>query len=417
MPAIDAEALTVNNQTSDYYFVAGELTIPIYQEGDIPYVVNGGAIKFDDNGDPVVQQESTIRFSLSVPKGGMPEDGWPLLVYSHGSGGSWTSVFNGVATWMARNGIAATSIDAPHHGMRNPISDDGDWESFCFYNALNPEAFKDNPVQAGIELMAVQRLVTELRVPQDLVPSSDASESPDGKVGFDLDATFFMGHSQGSTVAPAIVPIDPFIRAAYFSGAGAGVLWTMLTKTEPFPVRPLLALGLGLKPWEAHEQLDEFHPALNIVAHLAENVDGVSLNTYLVDREVPGASPKHIFQSQGITDLYVPIEVTGIFAASAGMDMITPVLNDDAIERIELAGGMLIDAETVTANRLAWDGLPVTAILAQYPAPPSGRDGHFVTWEFPSLHRRIGCFFRTYLDLGTPILVDDDPDEFAACLD
>ena len=41
----------------------------------------------------------------------MPEDGWPVVLYGHGTGGDYTSFINAkVAVTLARAGIAVLSI-------------------------------------------------------------------------------------------------------------------------------------------------------------------------------------------------------------------------------------------------------------------------------------------------------------------
>lgn len=423
LPAIDTNTLELRDDTDTYWGVTGQLTIPIYQKGQVPYVVNGGDIAFDDDGAPIVQRTETTRFMLTIPKGSMPENGWPLLVYSHGSGGSYRSfVSDNTAVWLARNGIAAVSIDAPHHGPRNPISQDSAWESFCFYNALNPTALRDNEYQAATELMAVLRETLALTVPGDLLVSPPDADTPtaDDDAGepdafFDPEWVFFMGHSQGSTVGPLITAVDPHIRSAYFSGAGASFLWNILEKTNPFPIKYVLQIALHLSGPEANAELDEFHPMLNIAQHFAENADTMSFNPYFHQRPVPGTTPKSVMQALGVSDTYVCLQCQGSFAASASMDLIEPEENPDAFTRMVWTGGEILPDDGVTGNRLAYDGEPVTSAMVQYPQHPDGGDGHFVTRQYESMHRRVGCFFRTEIDHGLPTVVNKIEDELAPC--
>jgi len=414
LPGIDGAGIVLDQERDDLYVLTGQVTIPIYQEGSAPYLINGGAIEFDQQGVPIVQYDLVTRLVITLPKGEMPDDGWPLLIYSHGSGGSWKSFLSkGVARWLALKGMAVVSIDAPHHGPRNPISTDNAFESFCFYNALNPESFRDNNVQAAVELMAVLRQMTALTISSDVLPSVKEKESY--LINFDENYLFFMGHSQGSTVGPLITALDPNIKGAYFSGAGASLLWNMLTKEEPFSIFNLVRLLIGMTPLEGQEYLDEFHPILNIIQHMAELVDPVGFNPYLFDRPVAGVLPKDIMQAQGVTDTYVGFPCHGAFAASAGMDMIEPIVGQDAWDRMEWTGASLLDDIGVWGNRTDYDGYPVTSAAVQYDQWPEGGDGHYVTFQYPSMHRRVACFFRTYIDNGIATIVDDAGDENDSC--
>jgi hypothetical protein len=406
LPGIDPASVALAEDWHDFYFLSATVTLPMYQSGTPPYLLDGGEILFDAAGVPIVDHDFQTRLAITIPATPMPPGGWPFLIFCHGSGGSWRNfIDNGTGRWLAWQGIAAASIDAPLHGPRAPWGDSS-WWSIFFYNAFNPLSFRDNNVQAAVESMALLRQLRDLRMPAGVVPGGEAR--------FDPDHIYFIGHSQGSTVGPLLVAVDPNIQAAYFSGAGSSLLWNLLTKQKPFPVLDAAIVALKLMPEEFGE-LDRFHPALNLLQHMAETTDTLSFNPYLYERLVPGAPPKHVFQAIGVTDGYVGLQSHGAFSASAGLDLIEPVLAQDTLDRVLLAGGTLLSDEGVSANRVDREGDPVTAAVVQYPAPPSGRDGHYVTWEFPSLRRRVRCYFRTALEHGTPTVVGATDDEYAPC--
>ncbi|MBM4371870.1 MAG: hypothetical protein FJ098_09460, partial [Deltaproteobacteria bacterium] len=95
----------------------GTYTAPNFQRGEPPYDAGGGFV-FDPDGNPVVQWQETITFALSVPEGPVPKGGWPLVMYSHGTGGSYLSLKGSTATRFADLGIAVIGIDQPFHGER-----------------------------------------------------------------------------------------------------------------------------------------------------------------------------------------------------------------------------------------------------------------------------------------------------------
>ena len=57
---------------------AGRFESPNFQLGDPPYFDGGGRLKLDDSGKPKVSRMESLRFALTVPRGEMPADGWPL---------------------------------------------------------------------------------------------------------------------------------------------------------------------------------------------------------------------------------------------------------------------------------------------------------------------------------------------------
>ncbi|MBI3178975.1 MAG: hypothetical protein HYZ27_04900, partial [Deltaproteobacteria bacterium] len=69
----------------------GLIDLPVYQQGTPPYVDQGGGIALDGAGVPQEQRIEPVRFALSVPTGGMPASGWPVVIYAHGTGGSYQS--------------------------------------------------------------------------------------------------------------------------------------------------------------------------------------------------------------------------------------------------------------------------------------------------------------------------------------
>src|SRR5262249_10935607 len=86
---------------------------PNFQTGDPPYLTTGGQILVDESGMPIVQRTEHIRFAVTVPKNAtMPGDGWPIVIYAHGTGGDYRSfIDDGTAGRLAAEGLAAISID------------------------------------------------------------------------------------------------------------------------------------------------------------------------------------------------------------------------------------------------------------------------------------------------------------------
>ncbi|HEX9297990.1 MAG TPA: hypothetical protein VF881_19250, partial [Polyangiaceae bacterium] len=76
--------------------------LPIFQSGTAPYwnPSEGGRINSDA---PAVVRTESVCLSLTVPKATtMPAKGWPLVIYAHGTGGSFRShVQEGVAKTLA----------------------------------------------------------------------------------------------------------------------------------------------------------------------------------------------------------------------------------------------------------------------------------------------------------------------------
>ena len=152
----------------------GKLRLPVFQEGQAPYTVpaQGGAMRLDDTGTPVVVGQTDVCFALTVPKvssnstgtSTSPPAGFPLVVYGHGTGGHFRRfIENGLARALARGPatseapgpMAMLSFDAVLHGPRKGLSVKPTAE--LLFNLLNPKAARDNLLSAAADLHGVGR--------------------------------------------------------------------------------------------------------------------------------------------------------------------------------------------------------------------------------------------------------------------
>ncbi|MCI4370871.1 MAG: hypothetical protein L3J81_06045, partial [Thermoplasmata archaeon] len=214
---------------------------PNYQQGVAPYTASGGNFVFDPSGHAVVQNTFPMRFTLVVPNQApcpMPTNGYPILMYAHGTGGDYRSVIvegGSVGDAMARQCVASIGTDDIFHGARPgapPLGDPGaeGIEEAAFYNFANPNAMRTNTRQSAIDVVQEARLFTETKL---TVPASIAvTKAP---ITFDPTKVLFMGHSQGSLNGPLYFAADSSARGGVLSGAASGVPITLLDKTSPSP--------------------------------------------------------------------------------------------------------------------------------------------------------------------------------------
>src|SRR4029079_14055099 len=114
--------------------------------------------------------------------------GWPLVVYHHGTGGSFRSFVNdGTALSLATGTtvFAAMSCDAVEHGARKNGSTIDSKE--LVFNVLNPRAARDNNLQGGADVLQALR-VGDITLPSTVTGSA---------IAFDPDHVVYFGHSQG----------------------------------------------------------------------------------------------------------------------------------------------------------------------------------------------------------------------------
>jgi hypothetical protein len=120
---------------------------PDFQAGSFPFGVygEGGALSFGTDGVPIVERELTLRFALAVPNATAcpePADGYPIVLYAHGTGGDYRSMLGGAheAENLGARCIATMGIDQVFHGDRLEQGS----PDLLFFNVLNPVAGRAN---------------------------------------------------------------------------------------------------------------------------------------------------------------------------------------------------------------------------------------------------------------------------------
>ena len=349
---------------------------PNFQQGDPPYSSSGGTI----TNPPTVQRMETLRIALTVPKGAPPAAGWPVVIYQHGTGGDYMSfVGDGSGREVAQVTDAAGAViakmvmigtDQVLHGTRSPAGTDYDT---AFFNFLNLAAAHDNPHQGALDGFSVVRLIHAV----------DVASLPTTGAPFKLDPSriYFKGHSQGGLTGPLFLAAEPEIKAAILSGAGGGLIASLLNKTEPVNIPQVVQALL-------HDPADQFHPLLSLVQGYFEDSDPVNYGRQMFLEPPSGQAPKSIFQTLGIVDHYTPIPNIETLALGMG---------------VQPAGPMLQSIDGLAFTTTQWGTAPITGnvaggqatgVLLEYTAPPND-DGHFVVFDVPDAIRQSNRFLAT----------------------
>jgi pimeloyl-ACP methyl ester carboxylesterase len=424
-PPPTAEKVEAIVDSVKYWEVQGSYAAPNFQDGIPPYMQpeDGGQIRLDGSGDPKPARSETLRFALSVPKGTMPADGWPLVIYAHGTGGDYRSfVREGLASKLAEvrgtdgtlvAGFAVVGIDQNLHGPRGA----GAPPNLTFFNFQNPVASVHNVIQAGIDDFSLLRMVKELRLgsaPWGAGSTHSGTLDFDPVFRIDPKRIYFMGHSQGGLTGPVFLAYEPEVKGAVLSGAGGGAVLALLAKSKPIDVRTLLQPAI-------REPLDEFHPVLNLIQQMLEPADTLNYGRMLISHRPAGLAPKHVFLSEGLVDHYTPNATTEALAAGIGIPQLTPVLSK--VDALDLLG--LTAQPPPLSGNVKEGGVAVTAGLLQYQAVPTektctadsdctssgycdtGRcldDGHFVLFDDPTAMRQYSMFLATMARDGVPTI-------------
>ena len=236
------------------------------------YVAVGGDFTFDD-GAPVLQGWEHVGFSLTVPKdtADMPTDGYPTVIYSHGTGGDLTSFCDEkdgmeVAGMLAKAGIAGFGISLPFHGDRNTGGD----PAILSFNYFNPEAGRTNFRAAALD---------QVFLAAALSAESRSFWSEAGlDVHLDPDRVAYMGHSHGGEIGALAVPhFRDAVDGVVLSGTGGGLSVTLTSRDAgDFDIQGILVNTFEL----TEDEFTETHPLVGMVQLLSEVTDPINAGPY-----------------------------------------------------------------------------------------------------------------------------------------
>ena len=376
----------VQNAAFDEY--QGTVLLPVFQQGTPPYQQpdDGGGILLDASGSVGIVRSEPVCFSLAVPKGTAPATGWPLVVYSHGTGGSYRSAIElglaadyagGVASGGAAVPMATLGYDGVLHGMRNGGSTSS--PDTLVYNLYNPRAARDNNLQAAADLLALPRAFAGLNT-----------------AGIKLDGghVALYGHSQGGTATALAAARDAGYGAVVMSGTGGTLMLSLLNKTQPINLPLLLPLLLG------DSFVDENHPVLNLLQMYLERSDPVNFARRLFREPVSGAQRRHVLHVYGTADTYAPSETQRRYAQAAAFQVARPLVDDyPTLPQYN----MVTVTPPISANQAFFTLAPITAAQVQY-QPDGTYDGHFVSINNPSARQSIQKFLITLVREANPII-------------
>lgn len=372
-----------------FHEIHGRIQLPVFQEGEAPYFDAGGGVAVE--GAPAVQRTDNACMGMTVPTGEMPEAGWPVLIYAHGTGGSYRSHVGNVSGLVSQidlgdgrsTGMLVVGWDQVQHFDRRGGSE-LDPETLV-YNFRNPEAAMGNFHQAASEVHAIVSFVEALNIAAEDSPTGTAIKA-------DPTQIYFLGHSQGGSSGAIALPFEPLVRAAVLSGAGASLTYSLLHKTSP--VNAAAGVALALQDPDIHEN----HPVLGLIQGFFDPVDPVNYAQYIGGAQIEEVTtPRHLLQTLGLGDTFTPDLTLQTMAIATRGDVLGPLL--EPFQRREVTP---IDAP-VSGNR-GVGGARYTVVSRQY--EPSGYDGHFVLFRNPDAIDDLQEFLGTAILDGIPTIAD-----------
>ncbi|HEY2406304.1 MAG TPA: hypothetical protein VGI10_09885 [Polyangiaceae bacterium] len=366
--------------------------LPNYQAGTLPYLTaaDGGDIEIPSTSAP------DVCMSLTVPKGTMPTAGWPVVVYAHGTGGTFRSHVVDNTAGVLSTGTPAGSVKFAVLGIdqvENNARRGGSTQSAdnLFFNFANPKAARGNPLQGAADQLSLVRLV-----------SSFTQTVGTDTIKLDPAGITFWGHSQGATEGSLAMPYADGVKAVVLSGNGAGLEFSLLNKTSPVNIAAGLPLALqdqSLVP--SMYTAPEFNPVLALLQEWIDPADPLHFAHVITAVPEMGHTAKHVFQPFGIGDTYAPPKTLANYALAGGL---TEVADDASVG----TNFYTIYDRSVTkphvspmSGNITVAGKPYTLGVRQY-APPANDDGHFVAFDVASANADVVRFLSQGIGATPP---------------
>ena len=342
---------------------------PVMQSGTRPYTTSadGGGLVLDANGTPTPQGTESMCYALSVPNKPPPAGGWPVVIYAHGTGGAFSTFLTDGTADIFANNFAIISYDNVLHGWRQN-NDPNAWSPdakipLLFFNISNAKASRDNIWQGSADLHTITRLVHSQALN---IQGLNAPLVLGSTVNFDPNAVYYVGHSQGTVVAPPYLVTNTAIQAAILAGAGAELPLSLLTKTQPVNVAQLLGVFFG------DRSVQRVHPMMGMISQLFAGVDAVSYAPSLVTSPFTQKTLP-LYEVMGLLDTYAPDVTQQALAVAAGLPLVS-----DALEPFD---GMVVAKPPPTVA----DGAIQYNTNGAY-------DGHFVMFRNPLAQQSVRQF-------------------------
>ncbi|MEM6789031.1 MAG: hypothetical protein AAF928_13630 [Myxococcota bacterium] len=392
----------------------GTVTFPEFQVGTPPYNTEGN-FTFDADGFPVEQRTVEVPVVITLPKGEMPAEGYPLVMYFHGSGGIAAQVVDrgfqppggvrtkgeGPAFVLARHGFATVGSAHPVNPER---LGDPDASDIAYLNLGNVSAFRDTFRQGIIEQRLYLDALLDLELDPSLLDECTGMSLPAGASHYRIDPqpVMAMGQSMGGMYTNLVGAVDPRIEAVVPTGAGG--LWSyFILETTLVGGRTLLPIIL-----RSEAELSSIHPALNLLETAWEAAEPAVYMPRLARRPLDGHPARPIYEPVGQGDSFFPVQLYDRIALAYGHPQVGDQVWPEMQTMLALDGLDGFLDYPVENNLTSATGAPFTGVVVQY-AGDGFSDPHVIFAQLDEVKHQYGCFFETFFTTGTATVAAPAP--------
>lgn len=358
-------------------------------------------------GVPKLVSVATIPVTFILPRGPVPANGFPTVIFGHGLGGSRHDALN-LAEPLCSKGFAVVAIDMWGHGSRynptdvlNNLSDKmlftgdpmlhdgfGDPTGLASYldffeNFLNVGAIRDSIRQSALDEARLAMLV-------QAKPDLTALSGPYGKAPtLDTNHVAYLGESFGTIVGTLLSAIEPSIDLYILDVPGGGILDQIVPNSAEIGS---LALPYAQTIYRTQGTLDRFHPALSMMQAIMEAGDSLAYaphvlkNRLTVNDSVLGK--RGVVLIQAVLDETMPAASTYALARNLGIAVLQPDLDppSDFSQTASPATGNVVGQTGILVQyEPATHGYNWSALHGQMKYQPGGpdADGNWAKLDTP----------------------------------
>ena len=389
-----------------YCELAGKITFPQFQGGTPPFNTDG-LLVVDASGTPVKQRDEVADVVVTLPKTPMPEAGYPLVLYFHGSGGDPYQIADagpatsadeatevkgqGPAHILSPEGFAMAASALPVAPGRVPGASD-----YAYVNLQNLAATRDIFRQGVIEQRLFLAALEKLQIPASALGSCTGATLPASATAyhFDVQKEFAQGQSMGGMYTNLFSAIEPHIKASVPTGAG-GYWGYFILETSFVPhALDLLVAVFNLR-------VPTFvHPLLALFEAATEPSDPLVSTPRLELDPLPGSPVRSVYEPVGYNDKYFPTTVYDAmalgYAHTEAGDEVWPTMQPT----LALDGRAGLVPYPIEHNRTSRDGTPFTGAIVQY-AGDGVTDAHYIYRQLDAVKYQYRCFLASAAK-GTP---------------
>lgn len=422
-----------------YCELTGKVTFPQFQKGTPPFDTEG-SFDFSDGGLPAKQRDEDAPFAISLPRGQMPANGFPLVTYFHGSGGLSTALadrgtwvptndptqcapgnaldgWNGTASCNPGDPGCVAGCNTPGQGPAyvlapfglamagsalpvNPERLPGAGET-AYLNLNNLSAMRDTFRQGIIEQHLFLDALSKLAIDPALVAACPGISLPAGATAykFDTSQVLAQGQSMGGMYTNLVSAAEPRIKASVPTGAGG--YWSHFILVTPLITDAAGKVGTVLLGTSA--PLTFLHPGLALFETAAEAVDPMVSMPRLARRPLAGHPVRPIYEPVGQGDSYFPEVTYDAMALAYGHKETGDIVWSTMQDALKLEGRDGILPYPVTSDLKSEDGTAYTGMVVQYKGD-GVYDPHAIYSQLDAVKYQYGCFFSTFLQAGTAVV-------------